>query len=101
MPALIDSAPDCVTHVEGYSEEDIADFILNDNYADCAGIMTFGPGSTYGPEGTGAESLYMVITWAGIVFMIVALIAWVYLEHRRLTGREIMRRNGGGGGTAA
>jgi hypothetical protein len=98
MPAVINSAPDCVIHSEGYSEEDIADFILNDNYADCASIMTFGPGSTYGPEGTGAEGLYMVLTWVGIVFMIVALIAWVYLEHRRLMGREIMPRGGGTGG---
>ena len=58
MPAVINSAPDCVTHIEGYSEDDAADFILNDNYADCAGFMTFGPGSTYGPDGVaGATSL--------------------------------------------
>ena len=34
------------------------DFILQANYEDCAGIMTFGPGSTYGDEGTAAETGY-------------------------------------------
>ena len=54
MPAIINSAPDCVTHVEGAKPaDDIADFILQANYQDCAGFMTFGPGSTYGEEGDG------------------------------------------------
>ena len=39
--------------------------------------MTFGPGSTYGPEGEGAETAYMVLTWLGIAFMVAVLIAWV------------------------
>ena len=58
MPAIINSAPDCITHVEGYKPpDDIADFILQDNYQDCAGFMTFGPGSTYGDGGTGAADV--------------------------------------------
>ena len=28
MPAIINSAPDCVVHKEGYDGDDIADFIL-------------------------------------------------------------------------
>ena len=86
MPLLIDSAPDCITHVEGGEKyaEDGADFILQANYQDCAGIMTFGPGSTYGDEGSGADTLYMILTWLGIVVMLVALVAWVLYENRRL-----------------
>jgi hypothetical protein len=84
MPLLIDSAPDCVTHGEHYSAKDIADFILNDNYTDCASIGTFMPGSTYGDDGTGAETLYMIVTWVGIAVMVAVLVAWVLYENRRL-----------------
>ncbi len=54
MPAIINSAPDCVVHKEGFDGDDVADFIVNNNYQDCAGFMTFGPGSTYGDGGAGA-----------------------------------------------
>jgi hypothetical protein len=84
MPAIINSAPDCITHHEGYNADDIADFVLQQNYQDCAGFMTFGPGSTYGPDGTGAASAYMVLTWVGIVFMVVALVGWMAYENHRL-----------------
>ncbi len=84
MPLIIDSAPDCITHKEGASTEDLADFILQDNFADCAGFGTFMPGSTYGPDGTGAESLYMILTWVGIVVMVAVLVWWVVYENRRL-----------------
>jgi len=84
MPLLIDSAPDCITHQEHYSGKDIADFILNDNFKDCAGFGTFGPGSTYGSDGSGAQSLYMIVTWLGIAVMVAVLVAWVLYENRRL-----------------
>jgi hypothetical protein len=84
MPAIINSAPDCITHKEGYNADDIADFVLQGNYQDCAGFMTFGPGSTYGPDGTGAAGAYMVLTWVGIVFMVVALVGWMAYENHRL-----------------
>jgi hypothetical protein len=84
MPLLIDSAPDCITHNEKYNADDIADFVLTDNYQDCAGFGTFMPGSTYGEEGQGAETLYMILTWVGIVVMVVVLVAWVLYENRRL-----------------
>jgi hypothetical protein len=83
MPAIINSAPDCVVHKEGYDGDDIADFIVNNNYQDCAGFMTFGPGSTYGDGGTGAAGSYMVLTWIGIAFMVAVLVAWVVFENRR------------------
>ena len=97
MPAIIDSAPDCVIsqEVDGTDEasvtasgEDSLDFVVGDNYfseeSPCAGFMTFGPGSTYGEEGTGAEGAYMALTWIGIAFMVIALIGWVAYENKRL-----------------
>jgi hypothetical protein len=84
MPAIINSAPDCVTHNEEYSADDLADFILQDNYQDCAGFGTFMPGSTYGDEGAGAETVYMILTWVGIAVTIAVLVAWVLYENRRL-----------------
>ena len=85
MPAIINSAPDCVVHKEGYDGDDIADFIVNNNYQDCAGFMTFGPGSTYGDEGVGATTAYMALTWIGIVVMVIVFIGWIWYENHRLT----------------
>ena len=87
MAAIIDSAPDCVSKDPGTEEArvtDSADFVMGDPYTECAGFMTFGPGSTYGPEGIGAEGLYMVLTWVGIALMVFTLIAWMLYENRRL-----------------
>ena len=84
MPAIINSAPDCITHKEGANADDLADFVLQDNFQDCAGFGTFMPGSTYGDEGSGAETLYMILTWVGIVVMVAVLVAWVLYENRRL-----------------
>ena len=76
MAAIINSAPDCVVSATGTEEarvEDSADFVLGNNYEECAGFMTFGPGSTYGPEGEAANTAYMVLTWIGIAFMVFVL----------------------------
>src|SRR5215207_8498116 len=96
MPLLIDSAPDCITHNEGAKPaDDSLDFILQANYEDCAGFGTFMPGSTYGDEGSGAESLYMIVTWLGIVVMVAVLVAWVLYENRRLIQAAVGYRGGG------
>jgi hypothetical protein len=85
MPALIDSSPSCVIEREGATPaDDSADFILQSRYEDCAGFMTFGPGSTYGDEGAAADTAYYILTWLGITVMVLALIAWVVYENRRL-----------------
>jgi hypothetical protein len=85
MPAIINSAPDCVQHGLGAKPaDDIADFIIQAPYKDCGGIMTFGPGSTYGDGGAGAAGSYMVLTWVGIVVMVAVFVAWVAFENRRL-----------------
>ncbi len=87
MPALIDSSPSCVVSNEvAEPADDSADFILQANYEECAGFMTFGPGSTYGDEGAAAETAYYVLTVLGIVFMVLALVAWVVYENRQLVG---------------
>ena len=96
MALLIDSAPDCVVHKEGATPaDDSVDFILQARYEDCAGIMTFGPGSTYGDEGTGADTAYMILTWLGIVVMVLVLVAWVLYENRRLVQFAVTHRVGG------
>ena len=84
MPLIINSAPDCITHAEHASTKDLADFVLQDNYKDCAGFGTFMPGSTYGADGSGADTLYMIVTWVGIAVMVFVLVYWVVYENRRL-----------------
>jgi hypothetical protein len=87
VPAIIDSAPDCIIHINGARPaDDSADFILQAAYLKCQGIMTFGPGSTYGKDGTGAAGSYMVLTWIGIVVMVAVIVAWVLYEDKRLWG---------------
>jgi hypothetical protein len=93
VPALINSSPSCVIETEGATPaDDSADFILQARYEDCAGFMTFGPGSTYGDEGAAAETIYYILTWVGIVVMVAALIAWVAYENRRLISQAIRLR---------
>jgi hypothetical protein len=83
MPGLIDSSPSCVVSNEvAEPADDSADFILQANFEDCAGFMTFGPGSTYGDEGTAAETAYYVLTVLGFAAMVIALVAWVIYENR-------------------
>jgi hypothetical protein len=102
VPAIIDSAPDCITHVAGAKPpDDSADFILQAAYAKCQGIMTFGPGSTYGDGGTGAAGSYMVLTWLGILVMVAVVVAWVIYEDRRLWGHVARIRGRTRGGPAA
>ncbi|HWM11929.1 MAG TPA: hypothetical protein VNO82_21395 [Solirubrobacteraceae bacterium] len=92
MPAIIDSAPDCVTHVQEASADDMADFILQANYTDCAGFMTFGPGTTWGEEGAAAATGYYVLLGLGAVVMVAVFIAWVMFENRRLVTFAGLRR---------
>jgi hypothetical protein len=96
VPALIDSAPDCiVSNEKAEPPDDSADFILQANFEDCTGFMTFGPGSTYGEEGTAAETLYYILTVLGILVTIGALVAWVIYENRQLVGHVARFRQRG------
>ena len=75
MPAIIDSSPACVTHNTGaIPADDSTDFILQANYKDCAGFMTFGPGTVYGPDGHSAAGAYYALTYIGIFVTIAVLI---------------------------
>jgi hypothetical protein len=97
MPAIIDSSPSCVTNNEGAEPaDDSADFILQANYEECAGFGTFMPGSTYGEEGAGAETAYMILVWLGIVVTVLVLVAWVVYENRRLIEYSVRGRLGRG-----
>jgi hypothetical protein len=97
MAAIIDSAPSCVTNVGGAKPaDDSADFILQAAYENCAGFMTFGPGSTYGEEGSGAAGSYIVLTVIGMAVMVAVLVAWVYVENRRLHAHRLILRGGTG-----
>lgn len=97
MPAIIDSSPSCVVSREGAEPaDDSADFILQANYEECAGFGTFMPGSTYGEEGAGAETAYMILTWLGILVTILVLVAWVVYENRRLIEYSVRGRLGRG-----
>jgi len=85
MPAIIDSAPDCIVNIGGAKPaDDSADFIIQAAYEKCAGIMTFGPGTTYGEGGAAANGAYYVLTWIGIVVMVAVIVYWVIWENRRL-----------------
>jgi hypothetical protein len=102
MPAIIDSAPSCITHISGAKPaDDSADFILQAAYEKCAGIMTFGPGTTYGDDGTSAATAYYVLTWIGIVVMVAVIVAWVLYEDRRLWRHVDRIRGRTRGGPAA
>jgi hypothetical protein len=90
MALLIDSAPDCVTNVAGAEPaDDSADFIIQAAYENCAGFMTFGPGSTYGEEGAAAATSYYILTWIGIIVTLAVLVAWVLYENRRLIAHAL------------
>ncbi len=84
MPGIIDSAPDCVTRVQEASVDDMGDFILQANYQDCAGFMTFGPGSTYGDEGAAAATSYYLLIGLGAVVVLAVFVVWVLAENREL-----------------
>ena len=84
MPAIIDSAPACVTGDERTNVDDMSDFILQANYQDCAGFMTFGPGTTWGDGGAAAATSYYVLIWIGAIVVVAVFIAWIVFENRRL-----------------
>ena len=96
MPAIIDSAPSCITSVSGAKPaDDSADFIIQAAYEKCAGIMTFGPGTTYGDGASGAATSYYVLTWIGIAVTLAALAAWMVYEDRRLKRHAIRLHEAG------
>jgi hypothetical protein len=97
MPAIIDSAPSCITNVGGAKPpDDSADFIIQAAYEKCQGFMTFGPGSTYGEDGAGANGVYYVVTVLGILVTLFVILYWMYYENRHLHARRLVLRGGTG-----
>jgi hypothetical protein len=102
VPAIIDSAPNCIAHVSGAKPaDDSADFILQAAYQKCAGIMTLGHGTVYGEDGSAATTQYYILTWVGIAVTIAVLVAWVLYEDRRLWSHVTRIRGRSRGGPAA
>jgi hypothetical protein len=102
VPAIIDSAPDCIQHISGAKPaDDSADFILQAAYQKCEGIMTFGPGTTWGEGGHSAATAYYFLTWIGIAVMVAVIAAWVIYEDRRLWRHVTRIRGRSRGGPAA
>ena len=110
MPAIIDSAPDCIAHVNGaVPADDSADFIIQAPYLPCkdagGGIMTFGHGSIYGDGGVAATTSYYVLTWIGIVVMVAVIVGWMVYENRQLLAHaarlSVSGRGGGDTSTGA
>jgi hypothetical protein len=95
MPAIINSAPDCIQSLSGSTKGDDADFILQAAYKKCEGFGTFMPGSTYGDGGHSAATMYYVVTVIGIAVTVIALILWVMFEHRQLI-THALRLSGSG-----
>ncbi len=87
MPGIINSAPNCIKQINGaVPADDSADFVVGAAYEQCAGFMTFGPGTVYGEEGAAAATTYYVLTWVGILFTLAVLVAFVIYERQRLVG---------------
>jgi hypothetical protein len=100
MPLIIDSAPDCIVSREGATPaDDSADFILQARYEDCAGFMTFGPGTTWGDEGAAAATSYYFLIWIGAAVMVAVFIAWILVENRTLVSYAARNALGRGDGT--
>jgi hypothetical protein len=64
---------------------------VGDLNTDITTFWTFGPGAGHDLTGT------FVLTALGMLLMVASLIAWVWLEHRKLTRQaEHLRRAAGG-----
>jgi hypothetical protein len=63
--AIIGSAPSCIIHSRGQAGRRLRRLHPAGGLPECQGIMTFGPGSTYGEDGTGAAGSYMVLRGSG------------------------------------
>jgi hypothetical protein len=79
-----DTAPPCIQHgVPG------ADGVYK-SYEKCADFFTFGPGSTISTSTDGVATSYWILTAIGFTVMIVALVAWVVTEDRKLKAQAAL-----------
>ena len=98
MPAIIDSAPDCIAHVAGAKPaDDSADFIIQAAYEKCAGIHDVrARAARTATTAPAPPARTCVLTWIGIAVMVAVLVYWVCCgEPRRLHGHRTRRPRGG------
>ena len=101
MPAIIDSAPDCVASVAGAKPaDDSADFILQAAYDKCAGFMTFGPGTTYGEDGAGAATQPQPVRVQPTVLPVHPVDEDGHRDDDPDPGQHVVRRRGAGAAVA-
>jgi hypothetical protein len=74
------SEPGCIQHgVTGAPYPNVYN-----PYEKCSDFMTFGHGSTINTFADGVNSSYWILTAIGFTVMVVALVAWVVTEDRKL-----------------
>lgn len=77
-----DTAPPCIQH--GVAP---ADGVYKP-YEKCADFFTYGPGSKLGTEFSGTSTGYYALVAIGFAVMVGFLIAWVWLEDRKLRAQS-------------
>lgn len=92
-----DVAPNCIQHgLKGglaASQEIQAPFVKC--FEESGGFFTFGPGTNWDAEGkviVSASAGLWIITVIGIIVMILAFVAWVWLENSKLTAQAARLR---------
>jgi hypothetical protein len=73
-----DTAPPCVHYGIAGSDG------VYKPYEKCADFFTFGPGSKLGTTASGTATSYYVLIAIGFAVMLAFLVAWVWLEDRKL-----------------
>lgn len=104
LQAWWDSSPDCVTHgqppalpLSGVGTPDAPG--IAKAFEECAGFFTWGPGRAW-ELGTGnvveaGTAGTYTLTVIGFAIMLLAFIAWVMVEHRKLTSQAERLRAAG------
>jgi hypothetical protein len=73
-----DTAPPCIQHGIPGSEG------VYKPYEKCADFFTVGPGAKFGTVTSGTATSYYILVAVGFLVMLAFLVAWVWLEDRKL-----------------
>ena len=87
-----DTAPGCIQHgISGAPYPNVYK-----PYEKCADYFTFGRGSDINTLAAHVNSTYWVVVAVGFIVMVVALIGWVVLEHKKLQAQAAYLREAAG-----